>query len=79
MRKYRIKKTTSSDGISWYKVEYQRKMFFLFGPLIWVNAGSFDDGYYGTDNFFDYEDAEDFMKSLYTSPTVKIVKGVVVQ
>ena len=28
MRKYRIKKITSSDGISWYKVEYQRKMFF---------------------------------------------------
>lgn len=77
MRKYRIKKTTDSDGMSWYEVEYQRKMFFLFGPLIWVNAGSFDDGYSGTDSFFSYEDAENFMKSLYTPPTQTIVKEVV--
>ena len=77
MRKYRIKKTTSSNGTSWYEVQYQRKMFFLFGPLILVNAGSFDDGCYGTDNFFNYEDAEDFMKSLYTSHTETIIKEIV--
>lgn len=54
-----------------------KNVFFLFGPLIWVNAGSFDDGYAGTDIFFDYEDAENFMKSLYTPPTKTIVKEVV--
>lgn len=77
MRKYRIKKITNSWDASWYEVEYQRKMFFAFGPLIWVNAGSFNSVYDDTTHFYSYEDAENFMKSLYTQHTETIVKEVV--
>ena len=76
MKRYRIKETRDSSGESWYSVEHQRKMFFLFGPLIWVNAGSPNDGYSGTDVFFTYEAAEKFMESLYHGTSVKIVKEV---
>lgn len=72
--KFMIRETTNSYGTKFYEVLKRRKLFFWFGPWIWVNAGSLNDGYYGTDSFFSLDDAMEFLKELTTPPKVRYLR-----